>query len=176
MVQGMLGAVPPKTTSHYSGGGIYNSGTMTVSNSTFSSNSADRGGGIRNRNTLTVSNSTFSGNSGAVSGGGINNFDGLVTLKNTIVANSPDGGNCAGIITDGGGNLSFPDAHCPGINNDPVLEILQNNGGPTETMALGPGSAAIDAANDAICAASRSTTSTSAASYVPKACIVTSVL
>jgi hypothetical protein len=30
---------------------------------------------------------------------------------------------------------------------------LQNNGGPTYTMALGPGSAAIDAANDAICAA-----------------------
>jgi len=30
---------------------------------------------------------------------------------------------------------------------------LQNNGGPTQTMALGPGSAAIDAADDATCAA-----------------------
>ncbi len=76
-----------------------------------------------------------------------------MTLKNTIVANSPTGGNCSGTITDGGGNLSYPDTTCPGINADPMLGPLQNNGGPTETMALGPGSAAIDAANDAICAA-----------------------
>ena len=76
-----------------------------------------------------------------------------MTLKNTIVANSPTGGNCSGAITDGGGNLSYPDTTCPGINSDPKLGPLQNNGGPTQTMALLPGSAAIDAANDAICAA-----------------------
>ena len=35
----------------------------------------------------------------------------------------------------------------------PLLSPLQNNGGPSETMALGPGSAAIDAADDATCAA-----------------------
>ena len=34
-----------------------------------------------------------------------------------------------------------------------MLGPLQDNGGPTQTMALLPGSAAIDAANDAICAA-----------------------
>ena len=46
---------------------------MTVSNSTFSGNSADYcGGGIYNGGTLTVSNSTFSGNS-ADDGGGICN-------------------------------------------------------------------------------------------------------
>ena len=76
-----------------------------------------------------------------------------MTLKNTIVANSPTGGNCSGTITDGGGNLSYPDTTCPGINSDPKLGPLQDNGGPTQTMALLPGSAAIDAANDAICAA-----------------------
>ena len=54
------------------GGGIYNSGTLTVSNSTFSGNSAGYGGGIYNSGTLTVSNSTFSGNS-ASDGGGIYN-------------------------------------------------------------------------------------------------------
>ena len=74
-------------------------------------------------------------------------------LKNTIVANNPSAENCAGTITDGGGNLSFPDTTCPGINVDPMLGLLQNNGGPTQTMALGPGSAAIDAADDAICGA-----------------------
>ena len=142
------------------GGGIFNGsyGTLTVTNSTFYSNTATgNGGGILNYDwgtTVTVSNSTFSGNS-ATSGGGIYNseYASTITLKNTIVANSPTGSNCVGAITDGGGNLSYPDTSCPGGNNDPLLGSLQNNGGPTETMGLGPGSAALDAANDAICAA-----------------------
>ncbi len=47
------------------GGGIFNDGTLTVTNSTFSGNSAvDGGGGIYNSGgTLTVTDSTFSGNS-----------------------------------------------------------------------------------------------------------------
>ena len=97
-----------------------------------------------------------------------------MTLKNTIVANSPTGGNCYGTITDGGGNLSYPDTTCPGINGDPMLGPLQNNGGPTETMALGPGSAAIDAGTTPSARQPRSTTSTSAASPVHRARTVTS--
>ena len=70
------------------------------------------------------------------------------------MANSPAGGNCAGSkITDDGGNLSYPDATCPGIHGDPVLGPLRANGGPTSTMALGAGSPARDAADPAICAA-----------------------
>ena len=137
------------------GGGIYNlAGTLTVNNSTFFGNSATYlGGGIKvYGGTVSVSNSTFSGN-GAETGGSVQNYIGAVTLKNTIVTNSPTGGNCSGTITDGGGNLSYPDATCPGINADPKLGPLQNNSGPTHTMALGPGSAAIDAANDITCAA-----------------------
>jgi hypothetical protein len=99
-----------------------------------------------------VSNSTFAGNR-AYWAGAIRNVDGTVTLKNTIVANSLAIGNCSGAINGGGGNLSYPDSTCPGISGDPRLGILQNNGGPTATMALGSGSAALDAANDAICAA-----------------------
>lgn len=164
------------------GGGIYNTGEAIVSNSTFSANSADDGGGILNANELTVSNSTFSGNSAARYGGGIlnlqtavltnstlsgnsadggggifNNVDSSLTLRNTVVANSPSGSNCYAYVSrpivDGGGNLSFGDNTCPGISGDPKLGPLQNNGGPTETMALGAGSAARDAANDATCAA-----------------------
>jgi hypothetical protein len=137
------------------GGGISNEGSMViVSNSTFAGNSAGRdGGGIRIPiGTVTVSNSTFSGNR-ASTGGGIRNAEGTVTLGNTIVANSPTGGNCSGYIVDGGGNLSYPETSCSGINSDPKLGPLQDNGGPTWTMALLPGSAALDAANDAICAA-----------------------
>ena len=43
------------------GGGIDNHGTLTISNSIFSGNSAYNGGGIFNYGTLTVRNSTFSG-------------------------------------------------------------------------------------------------------------------
>ena len=122
----------------HDGGGIYNGGTVTVSNSTFSGNSATYGGGgIGNYNTgpLTVSNSTFSGNSAAVAAASTT-IRGTVTLKNTIVANSLTGDNCSGTITDGGGNLSYPDTTCPGINSDPLLGPLQNNGGPPRRWRL----------------------------------------
>jgi hypothetical protein len=141
------------------GGGIMNNpsqpgGTMTIGNSTFTGNSAGpAGGGLFNYNgNMVISNSTFSGNS-AGAGGGAANLDAALTLKNTIVANSPLGDNCSGVIDDGGGNLSYPDTSCPGANVDPLLGPLQDNGGPTQTMALGSGSGAIDAGNDATCAA-----------------------
>jgi hypothetical protein len=58
-------------------------------------------------------------------------------------------GNCSGVgvtLEDGGHNLSFGDASCPAsfATGDPHLGVLQDNGGPTQTIALGPGSAAID--------------------------------
>jgi hypothetical protein len=138
------------------GGGICNNGMANVSNSTFFQNSAAYGGGIYNNSSATVSNSTFSRNSASYGGGGgiYNPPSGsALTLRNTIVANSTWGLNCSGNIADGGGNLTFGDTTCPGISGDPVLGPLQDNGGSTETMTLGAGSAAIDAANDTICAA-----------------------
>ena len=144
------------------GGGIYNGDSgahgVTVSNSTFSGNiaaSSDGGGGaVASRWSFGVVNSTFSDNATAGSGGGIQTIlSGYVRLRNTIVANTLAGDNCSGNINDGGGNLSYPDTTCPGINADPVLGPLQDNGGLTWTMALGEGSAAIDAGDDAICAA-----------------------
>ena len=50
----------------------------------------------------------------------------------------------------------FGDTSCPGINADPKLGPLQDNGGPTQTMALGTGGPAIDQvpAADAGCPAS----------------------
>ena len=142
------------------GGGIANmlsdvppgSGVLHVANSTFFGNSGSYlGGGIYSMNELNVLNSTFAGNQATI-GGGIYQY-GATTLKNTVIANSPTGGNCSGGIADGGGNLSYPDTTCPGINANPLLGPLQDNGGPTWTMALGEGSAALDAGDDAICAA-----------------------
>jgi len=75
----------------YSGGGIYNQGTLSVAGSTFSSNTAgDGGGGISNYSgTLTVSNSTFSGNSANNgSGGAIYNGGPLTVIDSTFSGNS----------------------------------------------------------------------------------------
>lgn len=138
------------------GGAISSGGDLAVSNSSFFGNSAgglDGGGGILTYGTATVTNCTLAGNSaGGSNGAGIQNT-GALTIQNTIVANSQSGANCYGDMTDGGGNLSYPDTTCPGINLDPLLGTLANNGGPTKTMSLRPGSAALDAAIDAICAA-----------------------
>jgi parallel beta-helix repeat protein/predicted outer membrane repeat protein len=70
------------------GGGIENFGTATVSDCTFTSNSANFGGGIENFGLATVSHSTFTSNSASDSGGGINN-DGTVTVSDsTFTSNS----------------------------------------------------------------------------------------
>jgi hypothetical protein len=65
------------------------------------------------------------------------------TLQNSLVAVNT-GGNCSGSITDGRHNLSFGDTSCPGIDGNPKLGSLGNHGGPTQTISLLPGGAAID--------------------------------
>jgi hypothetical protein len=144
------------------GGGIDNEGNLTINNSTLSGNSGfltgASGGAIYNDGKLSINSSTISGNS-APSGGDIYNSPGFaMTLQNSIVANSLSGGNCSGTITSKGYNLSS-DSTCNfnntgDLNNtDPHLGPLQNNGGPTMTMAplLLLGSPAIDAGNPTRC-------------------------
>ena len=146
------------------GGGINSDGeasgsaTLTITNSTLSGNSATGGGGIYNFHaTLTITNSTLSGNS-ATTGGGILNsgFDGSATLSigGTVLNAGGSGANIfnnSGTVTSLGYNLSSDDGGGfltgPGdqINTNPMLGLLQNNGGPTFTHALLVGSPAIDA-------------------------------
>ena len=98
------------------GGGILNSGTLTVSASTLSGNAANdrwkgnnlvggRGGGIYNSGTLTVnSNSTLTGNSAA--GGGIDNV-GILTVSNSaLLYNTGCGIVNGGTATVSGSTLS----------------------------------------------------------------------
>jgi predicted outer membrane repeat protein len=137
------------------GGGIENEGMLTVTNSTFSGNSAPEGGGIDNEpgTTATVTNSTFSGNSATYFGGGVYSLLGALTLANTIIAgnSAPQGPDVAGHVTSSGYNLIGNSSDAEGfvatdlLGVNPLLGPLQNNGGPTETMALLPGSPAIDA-------------------------------
>jgi len=143
-----------------SGGGILNGpgAVMTVVNTTLAGNIADYyGGGIYNRGTLTMKNSTLSGNSASASnGGGLANYAGTLHIANTIIANSPSGGDC---INEGGATIPtnlnnlVEDGSCDGTMGDPLLADLADNGGPTQTMALLEGSPAIDAGDDATCAA-----------------------
>jgi hypothetical protein len=138
------------------GGAIANDsgGTVGVINCTFSTNSASAGGAIYNvASTSTFTNATLSGNT-ATNGRAIYatfGTYGALTLRNSIVVDS-SAGNCYGDgVTDGGGNLSYPDTTCPGITSDPMLGPLANTGGPTQTMALPAGSPAVDAAVLANC-------------------------
>jgi CSLREA domain-containing protein len=77
-------------------------------------------------------------------GGGIAGGFAEIVMQNSLVASNGVGGNCSAAIEDAGHNLVFGDSTCPGVNADPKLGPLQDDGGPTPTVAPGPGSAAID--------------------------------
>jgi hypothetical protein len=112
------------------GGGIRNHAILTVSNSTISGNSVGsfRGGGLFNEGTLTVSNSTVSGNS-ATLGGGIFNHVGSVTVGNsTVSGNSADTGNGGGIFNNAHGTLTVNNSTLAG-NSASFGGGLLNNGG-----------------------------------------------
>ena len=138
--------------------------TLILLDSTIGGNSTSigNGGGIDNYNTLTVLNSTVNGNTAGQRGGGIlNSSGGTITLNTTIIAGNTavsGGPDCSGIPASQGHNLigdssgcSFTAATGDLLNVDPLLGPLQDNGGPTFTHALLPGSPAIDAGDDATC-------------------------
>jgi hypothetical protein len=146
------------------GGGIKNSWTLQIVNSTLSDNGAlgdlGIGGGIDNGGgAVIISNSTFSGNHSPLGGSSINteSIFGDVTLSNSILAGSLFGINCSGAITDGGHNIEdsntcgFDPANSSMPNTDPLLGPLDDNGGPTWTHSLQRFSPAIDSGNDAQC-------------------------
>lgn len=111
------------------GGGIFNQGTVTLSNSAISANSGSSGGGIANQGAITLSNSTVSANS-SYSGGGIAN-QGTATLLNSVIsANSSSFGG--GIANQGtvtllnsaiSSNTSTHYGYGGGIANDGTLRM-----------------------------------------------------
>jgi CSLREA domain-containing protein/uncharacterized repeat protein (TIGR01451 family) len=156
------------------GGGLYVLGELTMVNSTVTGNVAEstvgaqEGGGVLAgpaaqelaTTSTTIVNSTIAGN--AVGPGGIGaglaiyNPGGLITptsaLTNTILAGNLAAGtesNC-GPLTITSKNDLAGDASCTFTDTasktgtDPLLGPLANNGGETDTLALLPGSPAID--------------------------------
>jgi hypothetical protein len=123
------------------GGGIYNTGTLTVSQCTLSDNSASVlfgvGGGIYNRGTLTVSQCSLSGNRavdvGGV-GGGIYNARGTVTVSQSSLSGnsaSEHGGgilNAFGTLTVSQSSLSDNSAfQGGGIDNTGTVTVSQSS-------------------------------------------------
>src|SRR5262249_54801385 len=127
----------------------------TIANSTFYSNySTGNYGALYLGSTVTITNSTIANNYSSGSTGAIS-ISGNLTLKNTIIAYN-SGASCFvwnTPITDGGGNLQWPDNSCsPTISQaDPLLDTFGDHGGPTFTMPLQAGSPAIDWGINAIC-------------------------
>ncbi len=151
------------------GGGLYtdNNGMITLINGTVSGNSArDNGGGLytSSSGTSMLTSCTVSGNSAGLFGGGLYNLDGTVDLGNTIVAKNTaatSGPDALGTFASQGNNLiGETDGSSGWVGSDltgtsaqplnPLLSPLGNYGGPTQTIALLPGSPAIDAGNNAL--------------------------
>jgi hypothetical protein len=148
--------------------------SLSVRNSTISGNSARLAGGIFNwsnssspvGNTISITNSTITGNSSGDRGGGgglalASNATAMVT--NTIISGnnmqelpldcSADPGSAItslGHNIEGAGDCGFT-ASGDLQSTDPGLGELVDNGGDTDTHALGANSPAIDAADAAAC-------------------------
>lgn len=163
------------------GGGILNGGALTVTNSTFNQNNAaggnSGGGAIYSSGALVVANSTFAGNTTGGWGGAIDVNSGSANVVNTTISNNYAVAHGGGVYGNSGAttnvvnavvaNNSMASLKGPTVANDiwgsvttanlvqgdVPLGPLQNNGGPTPTMALPYNSAANYAGDNAVCAA-----------------------
>ena len=135
---------------------------VNIENNTFYGNQAANVGGaiMSSGTTTTLTNNTFSNNQANKPGGNAGAsiyFYWFTSLYNNIFANNTGGGECYML----GGNYSSnasrnivedgSSACRPFLVGDPMLGSLADNGGPTMTMALLPGSPAIDTGDSAFC-------------------------
>ncbi len=107
-----------------------------VANTTISANQAPSGGGVYLRGapqTFTLLSSLLAGNSES---GGAGDFD-------AVSATTISGAN--NLVVAASATITLP---ADTLHDDPKLQPLAGNGGPTFTHALSPGSPALDAGND----------------------------
>ena len=143
------------------GGAIHSNATsVTVNNSTFVGNSATNHGAIDSRvGNITVQYTTFYNNVATGYGDSLGSQSygagGTLSVGNSILYGTSFD-NCDttdGFVGDLGNNISWPiENNCPGMQADPLLDTLADNGGPTKTIALLTGSPAIDGGNIEFCA------------------------
>jgi hypothetical protein len=147
------------------GGGLFNEASLSMTNSTVSTNWAGAGGGI-----VSIGHGSLDAvsvvNNSAVNAGGVAADGGTLEIKNTLIAaNNVDGidtdvrggfvslgfnligdaGSSTGLIH----NESGDQIGSPTSPFDPVIDlVLRDNGGLTRTHRLLPSSPAIDAADN----------------------------
>ena len=159
-------------------GGIFSYfGPINLSSSTVSGNHSDKQiGGINAIfGMLTLSNSTIIENSAVGFGGGIRAGSNSLIIENSIIAGNLDNGTATDLrlgantsivinnsligVLDSGPIPSQQAVITGGTNNltgtvvsplEPLLSPLANNGGPTQTHALLPGSPALNAGDPSI--------------------------
>jgi hypothetical protein len=160
------------------GGAVYHAATsISFGRTTMMNNTARFGGGFANQATAAMTNVTLSGNTATEEGNAISQWNqGDLTIHYTTIANNSTGvaaaiqnvrtlkaynsiltapsGNkvCSRSLSDGAYNLGS-DNSCGSsvLIADPMLGLLQDNGGYSWTHALALGSPAIDAADPANC-------------------------
>ena len=152
------------------GGAIRSIGSLlTLTNSTFAENAARYGGGIHHSGAAgSITNCTFTANTaGTFGGANVVTGDGVsaLTLTNTILSNDASAEiSCAqsnaGSIVSGGHNIFFSfvgDTSCPtlasDLADDPLLGVLEVQGGRIATVAPQTGSPAIDGGTGTGCPA-----------------------
>jgi len=139
--------------------------TTTIVNSTIAYNEATWTGGISvQSNVVNIRNSTVARNRAfsigvyaPYDGVGVRTYADTLTIDSTIIANNEIAGTIfdmsarPGSVT-GSNNLITHAAETPPgtLTTDPMLGVLRLNGGPTATLALQPGSPAIDAGNNSL--------------------------
>jgi hypothetical protein len=153
----MDGVTAVGNTAQTDGGAVNVTGTAHINNSTIAQNIATgSGGGIANQGQTTLVGDTLAANQATSGDGGNIETSGQgenTTLTDTILAAGSarrEGPNCFGPIVSGGDNLESTTPDQCGLTGagdqvgaNPLLGALGNNGGPTDTMALPPGSLAI---------------------------------
>ncbi len=124
------------------GGGVcnWNNATLIAMNVTIASNSCSSPGYLGDYgNTISP---------GSVAGAQIACTNSAAQLHNTLIVYGGPGGNCYGLLSDGGFNMNSDGTATFNSGTsynftDPQLAALGNNGGPTATMALQNSSPAI---------------------------------
>jgi len=117
------------------GGGVFNAGTLTLTNSTVSGNNVGgSGGGIYNANgaTALLTNITVSGNNAGEDGGGIFNF-GTLTLTNSTVSGNNAGDDAGGVFNVTGGTAMLTGITVNGNNAGDGGGGIRNSGTLTLT-------------------------------------------
>jgi hypothetical protein len=134
----ILGSTVSDNTAHLDGGGgIFNWGTFSVSDSTLEGNAGDfNGGGVKNVGSLTLSDSTLSENQAPHGDGG-----GIVNFGSVTVTNSTFDGNMA--VSPGGGIDNAGTLVVVGSTFQDNTALERPGGGLANGVDFGPGTAAV---------------------------------